>query len=58
MWLLADYLPDTHREIAMANENLPAYDDHPARFRNHPLGYIGIWILILAPVLGLLLYRK
>ncbi len=42
----------------MTNEQLPAYDDHPAMFRNQPLGYIGIWILILAPVLALLMYRE
>ena len=41
----------------MTNEQLPAYDDHPTMFRNQPLGYIGIWILILAPVLALLMYR-
>jgi len=42
----------------MTNEQLPAYDDHPAMFRNQPIAYIGIWILILAPVLALLLYRN
>lgn len=42
----------------MTNEHLPAYDDHPAMFRNQPLGYIGVWVLILAPVLAVLMYRK
>jgi membrane protein YdbS with pleckstrin-like domain len=50
--------PDIHKEIAMTNENLPDYDEHPVMFRNQPLGYIGIWVLILAPVLTLLLYRN
>jgi len=42
----------------MTNEQLPAYDDHPAMFRNHPLGCVGVCILILAPVLALLMYRN
>ena len=42
----------------MNNEDLPDYDEHPVMFRNQPLGYIGVWVLILAPVLALLLYRK
>ena len=42
----------------MTNEDLPAYDDHPAMFRNRPLGYIGVWVLIFAPVLALLMYRE
>jgi membrane protein YdbS with pleckstrin-like domain len=50
--------PATHKEIAMANEDLPDYDEHPVMFRNQPLGYIGVWVLILAPVLALLVYRK
>jgi membrane protein YdbS with pleckstrin-like domain len=50
--------PDTHKEIAMTNEHLPDYDEHPVMFRNQPLGYIGVWVLILAPVLALLLYRE
>ncbi len=48
----------------MTNEDLtdqqplPDYDEHPVMFRNQPLGYIGVWLLILAPVLVLLLYRQ
>lgn len=42
----------------MTNEDLPDYDEHPVMFRNQPLGYIGVWVLILAPVLVLLLYRR
>jgi membrane protein YdbS with pleckstrin-like domain len=50
--------PDTQKEIAMTNEDLPDYDEHPVMFRNQPLGFIGVWVLILAPVLVLLLYRE
>jgi len=37
---------------------MPEYDEHPVMFRNHPWGFIGVWVLILAPVLALLLYRN
>ncbi len=46
------------KETAMTTEELTAYDDHPAMFRNQPLGYVGVWILILAPVVALLMYRE
>jgi uncharacterized membrane protein YdbT with pleckstrin-like domain len=42
----------------MTDQELPGYDEHPVMFRNQPLGYIGLWVLILAPVLALLLYRE
>lgn len=42
----------------MTTEDLTAYDDHPAMLRNQPLGYIGVWVLILAPVVALLMYRE
>ncbi|AGA31951.1 membrane-flanked domain protein [Thioalkalivibrio nitratireducens DSM 14787] len=42
----------------MTNQNEPAYDSHPAMFRNHPLGYLVTWVLIIAPVVLLLLFRK
>jgi uncharacterized membrane protein YdbT with pleckstrin-like domain len=49
---------DVQMETTMANDHLPAYDNHPAMFRNHVMGYIGVWLLIFAPVLGLLMYRR
>jgi membrane protein YdbS with pleckstrin-like domain len=44
-------------------ENSPSasqvlYDRHPAMFRSHPLGYLGVWLMILVPVVLLLLFRK
>jgi uncharacterized membrane protein YdbT with pleckstrin-like domain len=40
-----------------ATPNGLAYDAHPAMFRNHPLGYLMILILIIAPVVALVLFR-
>jgi uncharacterized membrane protein YdbT with pleckstrin-like domain len=34
-----------------------SYDAHPAMFRNHPVGYLITWVLILAPTPLLLLFR-
>jgi uncharacterized membrane protein YdbT with pleckstrin-like domain len=42
----------------MTDQELPEYDEHPVMFRNQPLGYIGVWLLIIAPVLALVLYRE
>ena len=42
----------------MSNEDLPGYDSHPAMFRNHPIGYLGLWVLIVAPVVVLLMWRN
>lgn len=40
------------------SDAVPSYDAHPAMFRNHPLGFVGVWLLILAPTPLLLLYRE
>jgi uncharacterized membrane protein YdbT with pleckstrin-like domain len=41
----------------MSNDTQPSYDSHPAMFRNHPLGYLFVLLLIILPVVLLLLYR-
>lgn len=41
----------------MSNQNVVHYDGHPAMFRNHPLGFLLLLVLIVAPVVALLLYR-
>jgi membrane protein YdbS with pleckstrin-like domain len=50
--------PFDHQGMSMSNENQAVYDSHPAMFRNHPLGYLLTWVLIIAPVVLLLLFRK
>lgn len=41
----------------MSNDTQPSYDSHPAMFRNHPLGYLIVLVLIILPVVLLLLFR-
>jgi uncharacterized membrane protein YdbT with pleckstrin-like domain len=41
----------------MSNHDAAGYDAHPAMFRNHPLGFLLLLALILAPVLALLMFR-
>lgn len=41
----------------MSNDNQPSYDSHPAMFRNHPLGYLIILVLIILPFVLLVLFR-
>lgn len=43
---------------ASASNNRPVYDEHPAMFRNHPLGYLLILFLIIAPVVALVVFRN
>ncbi|TVP79813.1 PH domain-containing protein [Thioalkalivibrio sp.] len=42
----------------MSSDNETAYDSHPAMFRNHPLGYLILLLLIILPVVALLLFRE
>jgi len=42
----------------MSNDTQPHYDSHPAMFRNHPLGYLFVLLLIIAPVVLLLMFRE
>ena len=42
----------------MANDHQTAYDSHPAMFRNHPLGYLVVLLLIIVPVVALVLFRE
>ncbi len=35
----------------------PDYDTHPAMFRNHPLGFVLMLLLILVPVVALVMFR-
>lgn len=39
------------------NSATPSYDAHPAMFRNHPMGYLATWALIIVPTPLLLLFR-
>lgn len=41
----------------MSNGAQANYDSHPAMFRNHPLGYLLLLVLIILPVVLLLMYR-
>jgi len=41
----------------MSNDSQANYDSHPSMFRNHPLGYLFVLLLIILPVVLLLLYR-
>jgi len=41
----------------MSNDSQTNYDSHPAMFRNHPLGYLFVLLLIIVPVVLLLLFR-
>ncbi|TVP92685.1 MAG: PH domain-containing protein [Thioalkalivibrio sp.] len=42
----------------MSNDNQASYDSHPAMFRNHPLGYLIILVLIILPFVLLVLFRE
>ena len=41
----------------MSNDTQPSYDSHPAMFRNHPLGYLFVLLLIILPVVLLVMFR-
>jgi uncharacterized membrane protein YdbT with pleckstrin-like domain len=41
----------------MSNATGAHYDAHPAMFRNHPLGFLLLWALLLGPVVLLLAFR-
>ncbi|MCA1788289.1 MAG: PH domain-containing protein [Thioalkalivibrio sp.] len=42
----------------MSNDHQTDYDSHPAMFRNHPLGYLIVLLLIIVPVVALVLFRE
>jgi uncharacterized membrane protein YdbT with pleckstrin-like domain len=58
MSLLAHWDFAINRGMSMSNENRTAYDAHPAMFRNHPLGYLIVLLLIILPVVALVLFRE
>ena len=41
----------------MPNQTEARYDEHPAMFRNHPLGYLLLLALIVLPVVALFLFH-
>jgi uncharacterized membrane protein YdbT with pleckstrin-like domain len=41
----------------MSNPASASYDAHPVMFRNHPLGFLLLLLLIIAPVVALLVFR-
>jgi len=41
----------------MSNQAKPDYNAHPAMFRNHPFGYLLVWVMIIAPVVLLVTYK-
>jgi uncharacterized membrane protein YdbT with pleckstrin-like domain len=41
----------------VANPASASYDSRPAMFRNHPVWFLALWVLLIAPVVVLLLFR-
>ena len=41
----------------MSNGNEFVYDNHPSMFRNHPVGYLALLLMILVPIVALLVFR-
>jgi len=42
----------------MANPTSASYDSRPAMFRNHPLAFLLLWVLLIAPLVALMLFRE
>lgn len=42
----------------MSNQTEASYDEHPAMFRNHPLGFLLLLALIVLPVVALFLFHE